>query len=120
MANQKHLELLSQGVAVWNAWREEHPTIEADLREANLTSARLAGTTLTSAHLAGTTLTSAHLRGATLTSATLDGATLTDADLAGTTLTRGALGEEQVASARNTDSIKWVESKPPDEGSPPP
>ena len=27
MANPEHLEILKQGVKVWNAWREEHPPL---------------------------------------------------------------------------------------------
>jgi len=41
MANPKHLEILQQGVEVWNTWRIRHPEIvpdliDADLREVNL------------------------------------------------------------------------------------
>jgi hypothetical protein len=32
MANQEHLEILKQGVKVWNEWRREHPDIRPDLR----------------------------------------------------------------------------------------
>lgn len=31
MANQEHLDILKQGVEVWNKWRREHPEIEPDL-----------------------------------------------------------------------------------------
>ncbi len=27
MANIKHMEILNEGVAVWNQWREDHPTL---------------------------------------------------------------------------------------------
>src|SRR2546429_9894236 len=33
MANQEHLDLLKQGVDVWNKWREEHPEIKPDLTD---------------------------------------------------------------------------------------
>ena len=36
MANDEHVALLKQGVAAWNAWREENPNIHPDLRESNI------------------------------------------------------------------------------------
>jgi uncharacterized protein YjbI with pentapeptide repeats len=36
MANEEHLDLLRQGVKVWNAWRAKHLDIEPDLGGANL------------------------------------------------------------------------------------
>ena len=41
MANQEQLDILKQGMAVWNKWREENPSIGVDLREANLTGVNL-------------------------------------------------------------------------------
>jgi hypothetical protein len=48
MANEEHLAILKQGVAAWNAWRNEHPDTVPDLggvhlREANLGGADPAG-----------------------------------------------------------------------------
>jgi hypothetical protein len=40
MANDEHVALLKQGVAAWNAWREEDANIRPDLRGANLTNAK--------------------------------------------------------------------------------
>jgi hypothetical protein len=36
MANQEHLEILHQGVEIWNKWREEKPDIVPDLSGAEL------------------------------------------------------------------------------------
>ena len=36
MAKKEHLVKLKQGVEVWNTWREEHPDVSPDLREADL------------------------------------------------------------------------------------
>ena len=36
MANQEHLDLLKQGVEIWNQWRQENATIRPDLSEAPL------------------------------------------------------------------------------------
>jgi hypothetical protein len=52
MANDEHVALLKQGVAAWNAWRDENPEIHpnfhagqtsggADLRQASLAKANL-------------------------------------------------------------------------------
>ena len=53
MANPEHLEILRQGVEVWNQWREEHPTIQPNLREIDLDSAHLGGIHLQEADLNG-------------------------------------------------------------------
>jgi uncharacterized protein YjbI with pentapeptide repeats len=106
MANDEHVALLKQGVAAWNAWRNENPDIVPDLRrehlsgmnltEANLIEANLSGAylhgaflfraNLSGANLCGTQLIEAHLRGATLNGANLSGAVLSEAELSGVNL----------------------------------
>ena len=76
MANPEHLEMLEQGVEVWNRWREDNPTIKPDLEEAVLNRFDLAGVVLTESNL-----TKAQLRDATLRGAALQGASLYRADL---------------------------------------
>lgn len=34
MANQEHLDIVKQGVEVWNQWREENPDVRPDLSDA--------------------------------------------------------------------------------------
>ena len=41
MANEEHLEILKQGVDVWNAWRESNLTVRPDLSRANLIGCEL-------------------------------------------------------------------------------
>lgn len=41
MANPEHLEILKQGVAVWNEWREANPLVRPDLSDAKLQRADL-------------------------------------------------------------------------------
>src|SRR5260370_12181200 len=41
MANQEHLDILKQGVQVWNAWRLDHPNVIPDLGRGNLNGANL-------------------------------------------------------------------------------
>jgi hypothetical protein len=106
LANQKHLDLLKQGVKTWNLWRLDHPyerldfsnanlqwasLAEADLSganfcNANLHGATLAGTRLCRAHLRNADISFAYLQRADLCSANLQGANLRGADLQGTNL----------------------------------
>ena len=46
MASEEHLQIIRQGVKVWNEWRKKNPELKpdlsvADLRRANLTAANL-------------------------------------------------------------------------------
>ncbi|NTW68762.1 MAG: toll/interleukin-1 receptor domain-containing protein [Chlorobiaceae bacterium] len=109
MANQEHLEILKQGVGIWNEWRKEHPYIIPNLSEANfsnenlhrsalqntdlkgailcgayLQAANLCGANLFAADLSGSDLKNALLRGAYLRGTKLNGADLINADLNGT------------------------------------
>ena len=43
MANQEHLDILKEGVEVWNQWRKENKGGQVDLSEANLTEAERYG-----------------------------------------------------------------------------
>jgi TIR domain/Pentapeptide repeats (8 copies) len=97
MANPKHLQILMQGVAVWNAWRSENRALTPDLTGATLTEATLRGADLTEADLIRAGLT-----GAALTEATLRGADLTEAGLTGATLTRATLTGATLAGATLT------------------
>jgi hypothetical protein len=114
MENQKHLDILKQGVEVWNKWRVEHPDIHPDLgfanlNGANLTSALLYGANffgadltdadLTDAHLFSSDLTDADLNGANLNGANLNGANLSYAHLIGARLSRANLNGADLTSA---------------------
>jgi hypothetical protein len=41
MANPEHPQILQQGVAAWNQWREQNEDIRPDLSEANLSKGAL-------------------------------------------------------------------------------
>jgi uncharacterized protein YjbI with pentapeptide repeats len=87
MANEKHVALLKQGAAVWNAWRvdTENDLVPKHLSDANLSRADLIdadlGVDLLKADLTGANLSRANLRDANLTGANLTGADLTDTEL---------------------------------------
>jgi len=106
LANPEHLARLSEGVEVWNQWREQNPEIRpdlrraallgADLREANLSrvdlsAADLPGADLSEANLGEANLTGADLSGADLHGALLHGATLMGTNLEGADLTACAV-----------------------------
>src|SRR6185436_9545053 len=85
MANQKHLDNLSNGVEAWNQWVKtsaERP----DLRDADLRGRDLRGFYLKEARLKGAKLNKAKLQKAKLDNAYLRRANLTDADLTGASL----------------------------------
>jgi hypothetical protein len=102
MANQEQLDVLKQGVAVWNQWRKEHRDIRpdlsgahfifADLREADLREADLREADLAEANLTGADLREADLTGADLTGAHLGSAHLSETELTGVDLTGASVG----------------------------
>jgi len=109
MANDEHLEILEQGVSVWNEWRIKYPEIEPDLanvtlRDIDLSGADFHGANLSNADLRlagipGANLRRASLRLANLTKASLTGADLTGADLRGANLTHANLDTANLSNA---------------------
>ena len=99
MANQEHLAILTQGVAVWNQWRREHPEVEPDLSEADLSDADLSGADLHAANLIFATHSGVNLSGTDLSQADLYGADLGGADLSGTSLHRAFLRDAGLREA---------------------
>jgi hypothetical protein len=51
MGNPEHLEILRQGVIIWNEWMEEYPDVKADPTGANLSLANLSNLNLFRANL---------------------------------------------------------------------
>jgi uncharacterized protein YjbI with pentapeptide repeats len=86
MANQKHLELLKQGIPSWNAWREKNQAELPGLSEAELSGANLRGANLRRAKLGGAKLNWADLSLVDLSLVDLSGADLNGADLRGSQL----------------------------------
>ena len=113
MANQEQLEILKQGVEVWNKWRDENSDIAIDLREANLAETNLWGADLKEANLSQANLLKAKLSftklsGANLNGANLNFANLMRADLNNALLSRASLMEAYLWAAdfRNADLNK--------------
>ena len=99
MANQRHLDILTQGVEVWNQWRKEHVNINLDLSEAYLSEAYLSGANLSGANLSEAYLSGANLSGANLSEANLDRANLDRANLDRANLDRADLGGANLSGA---------------------
>ena len=87
MANQEQVEILKQGVQVWNKWRAKNLGFQVDLFGADLS-----GADLRQANLSGADLRQANLWKADLREANLSGANLSGASLMGAYLNRAHLG----------------------------
>jgi pentapeptide repeat protein len=84
MANPEHLQILKQGGAVWNAWRESiKHFVRADLREADLSRAHLGGADLSRANLCESSLVATNLEGANLTGCQVYGISAWNINLVG-------------------------------------
>lgn len=80
MANQEHLEILNQGVDIWNQWRKEHRDVTPDFRGADLTGAQLNDVRLSFSQLAEARFSDAHLQRAYFVSSDLSYANFSRAD----------------------------------------
>ncbi len=122
MPNEEHLEILSQGVEVWNGWREENLQAEidsafdeeyfeapkpdlrqADLSKIHLYKANLSYADLRQTDLSKTVLAEADLQQANLRDANLSRADLTKADLGWANLSHANLTH---ANLQDADFIK--------------
>jgi hypothetical protein len=99
MADEEHLELIRQGVQVWNDWRAKEPSVRPDLHRASLSGADLHGADLMGEDLMGAYLFEANLLGAILSGADLFEANLLGADLSGATLGRAHLTQANLRGA---------------------
>lgn len=92
MANQEQLDILKQGVEIWNKWRGENPDVEIDLSEASIMEADLSGIFLSQANLIEAHFVEVNLSGAFLSKAELSGAHFVETDLTDADLTGAILG----------------------------
>ena len=121
MANQDQVDLLKQGVDVWNDWREDYPEIKIDLSDiglfnddnfatlfnvdlkgVNLRSANLSGSNFGRANLSNANLREADLIGADLSNANLREANLREADLIGVNLIGAKLNQAKLIGVNLT------------------
>ncbi len=76
MPNQKHFEIVEQGVDAWNKWRDENPEIEPDLSDVDLSDKRLNNANFGETDLRRSDLSNTDLRGANLVRADLRAANI--------------------------------------------
>lgn len=115
MANAEHLNILSQGVDVWNKWRTENQKTRPNLEEADLSNAILPSVNFDNANLNGAAFYRAALSGASFVRATLqatdlmraslDAANLTEADLTGAHLDSADLFAARLYKANLTETF---------------
>ena len=81
MANQEHLEILKQGVDVWNQWRENNPWIIPDLWGVDLSDAQIQKINFQGVNLVNADFSKADLTQANFISANIRNANFTKANL---------------------------------------
>jgi len=94
MANQEHFDILNQGVEVWNKWREEHPEIQPDFSEADLS-----GYDLFQVNFNGVNLRKACLIATSCVDANFIEADLCEADLSGADFRWACLNQANLIKA---------------------
>ncbi|MGD1917476.1 MAG: pentapeptide repeat-containing protein [Pleurocapsa sp.] len=121
MANQDHLALIKEGVAVWNEWYQKNKRIIPDLAQANLNGLNLRGinlqkANLTHANLSNTDLTEAQLadsdlEGANFLAANLEHANLKGANLDYVIFSQAKLNEKTIISTNSRNVWEIVNQK---------
>lgn len=81
MAYREHLEILKQGVDVWNQWRKNNITVRPSLTEADLQGGDFKGINLRLVNLTAASFSGADLSGANLCETKMIFANLTDANI---------------------------------------
>ncbi len=99
MTNREHLEILEQGVEVWNEWRNEHPEIRPNLTNADLSEADFSRIDLNHADLSHANLSFADLSHADLNHAVLYHANLFGADFSHVNLRHADLSDATFVGA---------------------
>ncbi|NET38014.1 MAG: pentapeptide repeat-containing protein [Cyanothece sp. SIO1E1] len=76
MANKQHLNLIKQGIAYWNHWRDQYPNTMPDLSRADLSGTYMVGANLKGVNFFGSNLEAANLSRADIEGAYFRGAKL--------------------------------------------
>jgi uncharacterized protein YjbI with pentapeptide repeats len=112
MADTLHLQILEQGVPVWNLWRYKNPDTQPNLADAHLEARNLRMANLSGAYLMGADLHRANLSGASLQQADLQRADLHEASLVSLVFTEGApeLGQVELGAGAFACDFEFTSS----------
>src|SRR6266702_1273207 len=110
MAEQYHLDVLHQGINVWNQWRQEHHSIQPDFSSVDfkveqLGRVNLAGARLNGADFSGADLRDSLLIRADLSESILSRANLARADLQGANLRAAILSDANLSDAILSNAV---------------
>ena len=97
MANDEQVQLIRNGVPGWNQWREAHPGVCPDLREVDLSGAKLRDAHFGRADLSGASLRYCDLNFANFMGARLNGAELNNSGAGKANFTLAELRECSLA-----------------------
>ena len=105
MANQEQLDILRQGVDVWNKWRNENSEVTIDLSEAHLEFNDLNGVDFRKANLRSSHFNHSEIIGAAFNNSNLDGTDFSSAKLIGTNFLRASFKSAELRYADFSDAI---------------
>ncbi|HEV2800380.1 MAG TPA: TIR domain-containing protein [Pyrinomonadaceae bacterium] len=122
-SNETHIEILKQGVASWNHWREKNFTVEpnltgadlsgfmlvgADLRKTTLAKASLSEANLGEVNLSRANLTGANLSKSNLVDAIFTGAVLRNADLSEAVIGRTTFSNNDLSTVKGLKTVRHI------------
>lgn len=112
MAKKEHLDIIRQGVTIWNNWRKINPSVNPDLSNvnlcrSNLTGANFRGVNFWEANLSKADLGDADFTESDLCFADFGGSNLTRADLSGTDLTSADFSGANLSAANFRETKLW-------------
>lgn len=107
MASPEHLQILKQGVDVWNQWRQKNPHIRPNLRKAKLQGEDLHNANFNDSNLRRSDLSKAILSGASFRRSDLRRANLSESNLRKADLTSAILIETNLEKAELDDCLVY-------------
>jgi len=104
MADNNQIEILSQGVAAWNKWRDENSDVLIDLKNAKLTHLNLENANLLRADMRKANLSFTNFKNANLAFSNLDSAIFSFANLEGANFAAADLENAYLEDAKLTSA----------------
>lgn len=103
MSNRKLVEILNQGVSVWNNWRSENYVQEPDFSGKDFS-----GCDFTGADLSGAIFDDCNLSNTNFTDASLHSVRFVNADINGANFTRAELNKAVLSDSINRDNADFT------------